>query len=66
MSQPDLPLSEQIKDLPPETQATHRRMLVRGRYERRVSRWWFSQMYKAVDEAPEPERTHDPTPNLQT
>lgn len=55
MSQPNLPIDEQIKDLTPEMQATHRRMFVRQRASVSVSRWWFRQMRKAVDEAPEPE-----------
>lgn len=59
MTQPDLPLSEQVADLTPEMQEVHRRMLTRGRYERRVSRWWFEQMRRVVDEAPEPERKDD-------
>lgn len=56
MTQPDLPLAEQVADLTPELQATHRRMLVRQRQDCSVSRWWFAQMRKSVDAAPEPDK----------
>lgn len=62
MTQRDLPLAEQIADLPPEMQGVHRRYLTRGRYERRISKWWFDQARKAVDEAPEPETRKEETP----
>lgn len=44
---------EQVADLTPEMQATHRRMLVRQRRDCSRSRWWFEQMRREVDKAPE-------------
>lgn len=62
MKQQDLTLAEQTASLPPEMQAVHRRMLVRGRRDALRVKWWFDQARKAVDEAPEPEQRTDPAP----
>lgn len=54
MNQPNLPLEIQTANLPPEMREVHRRMSVREHRDRSRSKWFFEQMRKAVDEAPEP------------
>lgn len=55
MNQSDLPFDEQTAGLTPALKATHRRLLVRQRQKIGPrSRWWFEQMRREVDRAPEP------------